>query len=117
MIHTRRALVWFTAAVFTLFMIFSIPHPALNPGHAASLEQSALEAADTLRRPENHAALHSSAPAKTGDTHVPFYRLAVPAAAMSLLLASAGAYFRPFFYQLMKRFLLLPIKFTSIYAA
>ncbi|MNJ56113.1 hypothetical protein D3C77_516430 [compost metagenome] len=115
MIHIRRAMVWFTAAVFTLFMIFSIPHPALNQGHVANAEQTTVEVDYALRKSENKATLHSSAHVKLSNDRTPFYLLVIPAVA-SCLLALAGVYFRPFFYQFMKRVLLLPIKFTSVYA-
>ncbi|GAA0136490.1 hypothetical protein YSY43_33310 [Paenibacillus sp. YSY-4.3] len=116
MIHIRRTMVWFTASVFALFMIFFIPHPALNSGHVVSLEQSAVAADEPLRKSENKAAHLPLTHAKISNDQSPFYLLIIPAAA-SGLLALAGIYFRPFFYQLMKRILLLPIKFTSIYAA
>lgn len=116
MMHIRQTMVWFTASVFALIMIFFIPHPALNPGHVASFEQTAVEADQPLRKSENKAALLTPAHVKLSNDLSPFYLLVIPAAASSIITL-AGIYFRPFFYQFMKRILLLPIKFTSNYAA
>ncbi|WP_110931404.1 hypothetical protein [Paenibacillus bouchesdurhonensis] len=115
MIHMRRSMAQFSTAVLALFMIFSIPYPALNQGHIANLGQGTVKVDQALRNSENKA-FHSSVYVHFSSGLIPLYLLVLPAAACSLL-ALAGAYFRPFFYQRMKRILLLPIKFTSMYAA
>lgn len=107
---------WLAVAFLTLFMALFLPTFSALPAHAETGERDAYETdypgSHKLPLRLNSATHHG----KLFVDRTPHHPDAVPAAACFLLIAP-WVRFRPLFCLLLKRRLLLPIKFTSMFVA
>ncbi|WP_410772100.1 hypothetical protein [Fontibacillus sp. BL9] len=104
------------AVFLAFFMILSLPVPSSLPGTAESMEREAYKIEETTRTKNVTLRLNSSHQGKLFIDRAPLPLLAASMSAI-LLLAIPRISFRPFFYLFMKRILLMPIKFTSMFLA
>ncbi|MGG6310250.1 hypothetical protein [Paenibacillus macerans] len=104
------------AFILALFMVFLLPAFSSLPAQAGTGERDAYET-DYHRSHKIPLRLNSSTPhGKLFIDRTPHHLDTVPVTA-SFLLMAPWVRFRPLFCLLLKRLLLLPIKFTSMFVA
>lgn len=113
----KLGLRWLAAVILSLFMAFSLPSFLSTPLQAEAGGEETLET-------EYHA-MHHKVPLRLNSSpshgklfidRTPHLLDTVPAL-VSFLLLAPWVRFRPFFCLLLKRLLLMPIKFTSMFVA
>ncbi|RCX19576.1 hypothetical protein DFP94_10427 [Fontibacillus phaseoli] len=115
-ISVRTITASLVAVFLAFFMVLSLPILSSLPETPENMEREAYKIEETTRKQNVTLRLNSSHQGKLFIDRDPLPILAATMSAI-LLLATPRISFRPFFYLFIKRILLMPIKFTSMFVA
>ncbi|MNC49989.1 hypothetical protein D3C81_1086790 [compost metagenome] len=113
--HNKLLLLLFIS-LLTVFMTLSLPVTSISMGSSENMERDALEAEQTIRTYKVTVRLNPVHSSKLTGDRTSKHLFVLPVV-VSLIVAAISAQFRPLINLLLKRKLLLPIKFTSKYVA
>ncbi|MBA9087131.1 hypothetical protein FHR92_003612 [Fontibacillus solani] len=115
-IRHNKLLYLLSVSLLALFMTLSLPITSINMGSNEAMEREAYETEQIIRTYKVAVRLNPAHSSKMTGEKTSNHLFVLPLA-VSLIVTASWAQFRPLVNLLLKRKLLLPIKFTSKYVA